>query len=1503
VGHGQTRREYFADVLAESLRRELLERKQNGSLGTWRFRHLRPLLGAAGGQWDGSRSDEVLRLSLMVEDEPVTLAGLLLIRPIVEHSEDASQVMLYSVERGLRVFPQWRVLIDYLSTKQGRLELLPHVPLIGHASVSAAPGLSLSAERIDRPLFEECMDSIIALQSRNLAYALSQRDKGAKQVAVMIDDALDVRRLIDRGLLRLGSVGRWRTEPGLFVETWLQDKTPQPPSVSAHGHHPVDKADEVEARFVSWSRHLQRLDKQAQLIRQAHPSVESCAHDVLNARLAVLGEAWLDASDVRIQFVDASLDNESADSPQAQAGEVASVSLINLLLERVTGRRVASLPADSTMVSVSSDLAQLQAAKVLPVPLINHVLARATQQFSVAYSKQERGFLSRTMRQHDSQLEPFPLSCAIQDGLRRIELSLERLRDNLPSHVLDMFEQILNFPVRDARRVFGDSLVEVYAVDLTGEGQTSLRLSKVFVFTPTSSVERHGALWSPLEGLRVFESLTTLKRYLTNKLTLTPTRDLWLDLLVEPDEERIRQSLVGPDGYRFAVDLVQIDEHFIQQIQLLEQKRQYLRVEHALKWATRSHWASGLFGAAQNAVKADNRNDEIDGLYAALEYSRFAACMPAWIQAATSDDLAAYAKILRRYYRVLTTGEDFLVGIPSLESYSRDQLLAQLNVDFPDQSFEPDAVNITVTHYVPGPVAIGDIPSSLPAATISYTETLTQYALNHFSKVQDAILTVGASDNGLSGRLLTPAYLKALIRSLDVGSRYQELLAKTLDKSAKDYLTRKASFFRQWPLLMREGAFRKKLEGEISATACSYIENVLEMPDSQARQSVNNEDIGLCPLSLIAAPGATPDQIPGCYVIAPNDPHQGPIVLYTAFNKDFIFKEYAGRDELAADIRTSNSLQALFMGRVPPQVQARYGHLSFYLPPVWNPEFYTDFPVFSLGPVTLEIKPIPGNALQFVFEDLINVLQLMAKAQTVTTAQADWESFKYLMTLGAEQILMFAPGRLGLLIAAWQSLSLLEVAVSSASSRRWGEAVSEFIAALSMFISVRRSELEDLQLAAEELPVSDDGRYGSERDIDESEPSPPVRDLVLPEYSWRNTQLPAYLKTRLQAFEVSDIALIDLTKVEPINVYEDPRTMKLYAAVAGKVYEVKQFQDHWKIISDTQDGPKLKLNADEQWELDLQWGLKGGGGVVTRFRATTTLAEVGEFFIIEASGMSEIRRLYSAKARRIRQAHAQAQEYLMTSLDNLMISGEDGQLNVQSRQTLIDFFGVQTPDEPLIDAVRMRIIEMLSALLDPSLSPSSSFRYVVGSNRSGPILTTAFVVSGDPLRRIYLTERFFRTPSFSLKRSPPGEPGFKLVDHYQAATLLHELSHQVHDTYDIAYVEASTPFLDLLNTTTAYRSSIKADLTFAQQCKLSHRTPRDQLFKLLDEQDDWRDVTDEAGEGKSQILKITGTNTLEEARTEFFANEVKRREIILSNADSVTLLVTLLGRERYVFPV
>ena len=80
---------------------------------------------------------------------------------------------------------------------------------------------------------------------------------------------------------------------------------------------------------------------------------------------------------------------------------------------------------------------------------------------------------------------------------------------------------------------------------------------------------------------------------------------------------------------------------------------------------------------------------------------------------------------------------------------------------------------------------------------------------------------------------------------------------------------------------------------------------------------------------------------------------------------------------------------------------------------------------------------------------------------------------------------------------------------------------------------------------------------------------------------------------------------------------------------------------------------------------------------------------------------------------------------------------------------------------------------------------------------------------------------------------------------------------------------------------------------------MSTLTPATMLFKTWDDLTaSWEDYGHDTDTHhvKRKVLSITGANNLDDARQVFMSNPDKRIDTILANADSVTYLITQLGR-------
>ncbi|WP_268800475.1 dermonecrotic toxin domain-containing protein [Pseudomonas huanghezhanensis] len=1482
------RRDKAILALAESLRQSLLDNKANGNLTARQFADLRTLLPGRAARTDQGVTRISKLAAMFPGQEPIKLVGMFTVE-FVDLQDKG--VWLFSAETGLRRFDDRNALRVHVSTWAGRGFLFRHLSFNDHALATWSGWLDLAYESYDAhegDLASSLVDGIIVFQQRNLNFALARGYRDRHEAQVMVDDALDVRRLLDSRLHARNDSGRWRESPRLFVPSSLdanaihQSSTPEPSvAVAKQVVSPTSTSvDSVSKHEDTWVSQLQTLEADLLHVRTSRPGIEACARRLLNAQLCVFADGRFDARDMQLR-----LPVDKADEPHV------SISLVDWLLARVSGARLVDIPVGTQVFVPSYVSASGYFNASMQRLTLNRLIKRAHGQFQESYLKQIREAHRSVVREGDRQTELGQLSCDIRMRQLRLELAVEKHLEKFGPDALDMLQQLLDRPAQSMRSALGNQRVQVSSVSIEHDPrQNAVVLTNVFVFHRPAHAEGPLVFWSAIKGLRMYSSLAQLTDHL-NRWLRKPEQNVRLRaLLSEQDAQLISVWLQQPasPGVRLQTQVIQTP--FIEHLQRAEEHRQYLSIEAAYFFATRRKLDSKAFIAICRSAETQNvATATLDAFTLSLEYLLLSASFPDWLTKASNLDLTIYCELLDLYLRVGSPDQDFLFNIPQLKDFAKEMLVSQLAADFPGQRIEPDDILVKHLRYVTPGVMGANSPLGIAAATEAYEETLTDFVLNHLGADKSFSLSVSTTDPRSVISVLTAPYLNQLARKLDVGGNFQKVLEEKLSTQSPDYAERYARFCWQYPAQTLEMAFELKLQGVLSERAWWFVERVIEMPDGLARSPVQGVRVDLRPFALIAAPGMDADLATGMYLFGPDDPDQGPLVLQVIFHEDFCFKEYASEAALMADLHKDTGLQNLVLQRLSPQARARYDFGGFHgahlptgiIPPL---ELPADVPL----PPTLSRALVKGNAKLFFFEDTLRAMKNLAKNQTVTTAQSDWASFTYLLTLTGEQVLTFLPGRLGMLVAAWHSQSWFKSSFSSATAERWGKAISEFGAGLAMLLSQRTAREEE----AEALDL---------REIkgDELQESPEPEGGQALDFSWGNGELSADLKARLRAFEVNDIELQALQKDPLLNLYLGNTPNKLYASVGGKVFKVRQVGGSWRVVGDhtRASGPTLRLNTRQQWELDVKWGLVGGGPVISRIKASRADANVAEVFITQAQGMEEIRALSRDDARRIGQAHLHAKRYLENALDNLNFPDTSTALDSRAQTLIKDFFEVTTVNPALHLELQNSAKALFDQVLDASLSPWSSERFVVGINKPGFEYTLGFTVKADPKRRIFLTERFFHAPAFSLASTAQTE-GFEAGAHYRATILIHELSHLALNTQDIAYVESTAPFVDLLQGSTLNGALIKAGITDIRGMSLSHRTPRNRLFQVL-KNGVWSDLSEEDGKALKTILDTTKAMDLEEARDTFLADEQIRWKLIMKNADSVSLLMTLLGRTRF----
>lgn len=1448
---GGTLREFAARALAEAFRHELLQAWAAHRLTATEVQQLaavlfNPVVDPA--------SCKVWQPSLILNRAAAPkLAGVFVLELI---GTAGAGLYMFSAQEGLRHFASRALLDAHFRSPGGLAHLLSLTSLNEHDALHSQTLERVRLDAINQPLFNKMLDSIIALQKRNLQHVLSLPPIHALRCAVRVDDALDVRHLLDRRLGGLHDNWRWSSGQEGFVQRWAAGQTLVEFSAAQMDQVMYSPAN-------AWHGQLGTLDVLLAHQSEQYEKIAGCMRDTLNRYLAVCGADDLDARDLWLE------------SPAT-----GNTRLISLTLERVSGHASGRLPGDCKLVS-GDPAVQAGQVSLLPVDLLEWMLEQTSAEFIQRYASHLRNFFTRPLRWLDAQIRPGLSQCLILDAALHLELSMERRWQTLDARSLDMFQQMIERPVRSLRQALGDQAVEVFAVQLLYDPQQpALALDNVLVLTCASSPGWY-VVWALCSDLSEYASMDILETGLAAGFESPRSRADWMHLLQASDRARLQLHLDSLSGAPYLlVQLQRIDGHVIETLQARNLQRHCEDALHVLRRA--QPWklpADGLRHLLNESEYSDPERQLLDRLGVNMEVMLADALLPDWMKQASVRQLFRLSTYIERWYVACYSSPDYLFGIEEPGEYARNRVQGRFAKDFPEQSLDPDKIIVTTTHYTATPVGIGEIPSSLPAVTAQQSTSLTEYVIGRSAASQDGVISVKMEAGQAAGVVITPDYLRALVRELDVANAYRLLLKENFTAGQPGYSARLKYYTEQVPPLELLRTYAMRIRDELSEEGFRFVEAILTMPEAALRLPVLERDVMIAPLSLQAAEGVAPDRVPGAFIIAPGTSQPGPWLLYTLFNADFYLQEYPDQAALLNAIHTADDVQRFILSRLPASARRLYEHGGFIEPHVpFSTESDLDVPWETPAPVALVIEPIAGNALHALFASTGEVLQWWFGKLSMTNAEEDWAASKFLWTLGAEQILALVPGRLGALVGLWQSHSLLRDSAVDVVQLQWGKAAAELLAAVAVLLTTRRAPEGELSEITETAAAPD-------------QPLVPHQRL-----SWGNNSLTPELWSRLRPYQVEDLDLGSLVKDPLLSTYKDPGSGFTYASVVGALYRVEKDQHGWFIVGDLGRGPRIFVR-DGQWQLNLQLGLRGGGGILTRIKSGLVSTEVDQVLIVEATGMADIRRKFRTHARDIAEAHALAREYLENSRDNLEQRMPDGNHHPRVGEILKQVFDISAPPASLFDTVSHSINQLHAALMDGSLSPLNSERYVIGVRRSSLEEVTAFSFPVEPAKRIYLTERFFRDPTFRLKSHVLAHGQFNQGRHFRATVLIHELSHLYCGTEDLAYIEAHAPFIDLLEDHSEYRRNIKHELV-TQQSGLSWRTPTNQLFRTQRADGLWYDLTDH--NAKQKIMQITSSHKFEQARAVFYTDDAVRSEVILGNADSVALLVTLLGRERLV---
>ncbi|MCM2362295.1 DUF6543 domain-containing protein [Pseudomonas sp. SR18] len=1055
----------------------------------------------------------------------------------------------------------------------------------------------------------------------------------------------------------------------------------------------------------------------------------------------------------------------------------------------------------------------------------------------------------KTFTQHDLRQLPHQLlennqahlSYAMLQGLSG-EAELSRLYKSLSPGNLALLASVLNpdsLRSRQHRHGLNGFLPDAFGLTLNlGATLQPQPLANCFVLTERGGLDpvHSGAalLWTPRYGFEAFASIRALRDALEQRLQ-DPLNRLYLIENLAVSRRLPHQTYrLGP--------LQRIDDHVLNNRQQTYSDLVRDEIDHLLLMNLGAKRFQECMDALIRRAPPSNLPRAISMARAMIRQQE----LPVWLGLARPDEQILQAELLEQYRLAALDERDYLHSITPMREHAVSSLSTLLATRFPGQLVNPD--NILIAGRI-----------GLDGNALS----LTDFALKHLPELRaDEIRLRSRTAMPLPDTLDGNA-IEQLVRQLDLKSHFQQQLTTHLKGQSEDTRKRRHLFCRQLPWQILQYAHQLKLDERLSASAWNFIAQVFDMPDGVARAAVRGVTAIIRPLELIATAGAAKAKALGCYLIGPEAGASGPSVLYAPCSATHLLKEYANEAALLNEFTSPGALQEWVVGQLQAPHQATYRNL---LRQRWGRK---------PSDIHLGASPITGNLLEQLFKDNIEQLLQMLDRQFTPSGKTQWDAVTSLLTKGIHNSLQFLPGKLAYPMVVWRSYKLFLASAENLQQHRWQNALRTFVGGVAELASLRKG------LDALFPPAS------PAQESTTLEQRPPAAT------SLAELGLTAPGRTQLNAFEARDVALVDLEKSAQTHVYTDKTNTRHFVPLAGKVYPVKKAGEHWCLSQAEQQGPYVQSNAQGEWTLDLDRHHPRYGKTLSRYSYNFfNRMAVREAINIEAVGIRAIAALSSWKAQCINEALNVATYYAVTAKRNLLHFATLRAPGSRLGRFFSELFGIVTLTSEQLQRVERRVDEVLDELTNHTLIGPDSMRFVSGTHRLDRHTNFAFVLPDDADHKIYLLDRFF-DPPMDIYQNRLTTP-FNLSAHARATTLIHEITHIKSLTEDLAYLDSMRPFPDLINVNISGSSAMKTDLTDLRENALSLSTPISMLFRTWDAfTQEWQDFS---SDNKKKVLSSTGCRTLEDARTVFMSNSDKRIDTILANADSVTCMITELGR-------
>ncbi|NWC96192.1 MULTISPECIES: dermonecrotic toxin domain-containing protein [unclassified Pseudomonas] len=604
--------------------------------------------------------------------------------------------------------------------------------------------------------------------------------------------------------------------------------------------------------------------------------------------------------------------------------------------------------------------------------------------------------------------------------------------------------------------------------------------------------------------------------------------------------------------------------------------------------------------------------------------------IPEWLKSASSSDLSRYSRgmfdiatlnsrthnktyqddipligdyalkaIADAMAKTLTPAQKTDLGLVANGSQLSQQLMLKLK-----------HVQITVTSQVVWGLF------TVPGLTSTVTFSLEELALQNLIALPLGNKVAQYQDGRSLPSWMNVTYLQDLITQVNIGDQYPRLVKATLLDNPVQSLLRQTLYTDQLRLQLPLLALQYKIRNQHGVDEQGYRYVCAAMARDPNQRRVNGYTVVIRPLAFIPTrrTSQAADPVSNMFVIGPQHPANGPCLLYRPQSPTQLM-QFASPNNLIYAIKQSSELRSSVLAWLPDSVRSDYAQFVFPGPFLASPGTLSTLlvqPWLALtmtGPVILGSQTVQDDELATLFTANAKALVELADKQSVSNAEARWESFKRAGWMIFNAALPFLGKTVG--TAAWvgQLINDVQEAIDASES---GDSTAKWSALTDIFLNLGMALA--LHLASRQTPLVRAEKPTPEIPTPTQAPAPlPViqqPDIQTPELPGGHepplhtlgalTRQPPSLKKTLDSFSVTRPETLGAQQTLPgPHQHLYPLNDQWYAPVGERWFKVQVDENDTVLIVDATQperlGPVLVNNRAGQWFVDTRLRLRGAG--------------------------------------------------------------------------------------------------------------------------------------------------------------------------------------------------------------------------------------------------------------------------------------------------------------------